>query len=312
VSRSIAASAERDTLFATGPVAPFRFDADVARVFPDMLDRSIPGYASIVAQTGLIAARFAQPDTHLYDLGCSLAASALAMRSALTVPAAAGRADEPAANPRATPDARTQTQTRTRTRTQTQTQTETETQTKTPPATPSHGQVIADSCRIVGVDNSPAMLERAAGVVEEHRRATPADALAPALDLHEADLAAFPLEPASVVAMNFTLQFVAPDARTALLTRIADALLPGGVLVLSEKVRFADPELDALHIDMYHAFKRANGYSALEVARKRAALEDVLVPDTLPEHEARLRTAGFTRIGVWFQCFNFASLIAIR
>jgi len=308
VSRSIAASAERDTLFAAGPVAPFRFDADVARVFPDMLDRSIPGYASIVAQTGLIAARFAQPDTHLYDLGCSLAASALAMRLALTVPAAAGRTDEPATNPRATPDARTQTQTRTRT----QTQTETETQTKTPPATPSHGQVIADSCRIVGVDNSPAMLERAAGVVEEHRRATPADALAPALDLHEADLAAFPLEPASVVAMNFTLQFVAPDARTALLTRIADALLPGGVLVLSEKVRFADPELDALHIDMYHAFKRANGYSALEVARKRAALEDVLVPDTLPEHEARLRTAGFTRIGVWFQCFNFASLIAIR
>ena len=88
--------------------------------------------------------------------------------------------------------------------------------------------------------------------------------------------------------------------------------MPGGALILSEKLRFEDPELDALHVGMYHAFKRANGYSASEIARKRAALEAVLVPDTLAEHEARLRRAGFARTSVWFQCFNFVSLVAIR
>ena len=277
----------RDTLFADGEdtLTGFRFDAEVVRVFPDMLDRSIPGYASIVRQTGLLAERFVRPGTAVLDLGCSLGASALAMRAALARPgdaAADGAAASGAAGGTAGGAA----------------------------TRGANGR--ASGVEIHAIDSSPAMIARAREIVAEETRACPAGTHAPPIVLHEADLATHPLPPCSVVAMNFTLQFIAPGARAALLARIGEALVPGGALILSEKVRFADPALDALHIDMHHAFKRANGYSELEVARKRAALEDVLVPDTLEAHHARLGGAGFARSSVWFQCFNFASLVAIR
>ena len=275
----VAAHAARDTLYAgddAAPSPPFRFDADVVRVFPDMLDRSIPGYATIVAQTGLLATRFARAGTRLYDLGCSLGASALAMRAALARPRAAASSERPARTIDTAPDA------------------------------------ASADCEIHAIDDSSAMIARARELVAENARATPADLVAPPVVLHEEDLLAHAFAPASLVAMNFTLQFVAPSERESLLGRIARALVPGGALILSEKLRFDDPVLEALHVDMHHAFKRANGYSALEIARKRAALEAVLVPDTLETHRARLAHAGFARTSVWFQCFNFVSLVAIR
>ena len=84
------------------------------------------------------------------------------------------------------------------------------------------------------------------------------------------------------------------------------------MLVLSEKVAFEDPQHQQLMIELHHHFKRANGYSELEISQKRSALEDVLVPETLAVHRQRLREAGFSSVDVWFQCFNFASLIAIK
>ncbi len=84
------------------------------------------------------------------------------------------------------------------------------------------------------------------------------------------------------------------------------------MMVLSEKVTFEDPHLDELNIELHHQFKRANGYSELEVARKRSALETVLLPETLNRHRQRIANAGFSSCDVWFQCFNFASLIALK
>ena len=84
------------------------------------------------------------------------------------------------------------------------------------------------------------------------------------------------------------------------------------MLVLSEKVVFPDPALNQLNIDLHHDFKRAHGYSDLEIAGKRDAIENVLVPETLDRHRERLTAAGFRSCDVWFQCFNFASIIALR
>ena len=81
---------------------------------------------------------------------------------------------------------------------------------------------------------------------------------------------------------------------------------------MSEKIKFDDTTLNDLYIDRYHAFKRANGYSDLEISQKRSALEDVLVPDTLETHQARLSAAGYAHSAVWFQCFNFVSIIAVK
>jgi tRNA (cmo5U34)-methyltransferase len=83
-------------------------------------------------------------------------------------------------------------------------------------------------------------------------------------------------------------------------------------VVLSEKVAFADSAHQELMIDLHHSCKRANGYSDLEISQKRTALEDVLIPETLETHRQRLRQTGFDSVDVWFQCFNFASLIALK
>ena len=79
---------QRDSIYAAPRTAidAFTFDEAVARVFPDMLKRSIPGYTQIVAYLGLWAAEYAQPNSRIYDLGCSLGAATFAMRERVTQP----------------------------------------------------------------------------------------------------------------------------------------------------------------------------------------------------------------------------------
>jgi len=243
---------ESDRIFAQPQehVADFTFNEDVARVFPDMIKRSVPGYPTIVENIGVLGARFAQPHSLIYDLGCSLGAVTQALRR----------------------------------------------------------HVRADGCKVLGVDNSAAMLARC----REYLSAQDAmyQELLPA-DLLEADILAMDFQSCSLVAMNFTLQFIEPGKRLELLQRIRQALLPGGALILSEKLRFSDDAEQELLNELHLDFKRANGYSELEIAQKRTAIENVMRPDTLDEHRERLAQAGFSKVVPWFQCLNFASLVAL-
>lgn len=228
-------------------VADFAFDDSVVKVFPDMIKRSVPGYATIINMIGNLAERYAQADSLCYDLGCSLGAATLAMRH----------------------------------------------------------RIQAANCSIVGVDNSEAMIAQCQQVIS-------ADSAETEVRLHCADLVDFPVENASVVVLNFTLQFVEVEKRAEILRKIYAGLKPNGVLILSEKLAFDDEQHQALMIELHHNFKRANGYSDLEIAQKRSAIENVLIPETLATHRQRLKNAGFASVDVWFQCFNFASIIAIK
>lgn len=166
-------------------------------------------------------------------------------------------------------------------------------------------QIKQPGCRITAVDNSPAMIEQCHHILARAGAGLP-------VDLVEADICQIPIKEASVVVLNFTFQFVPPALRDRLIQRIYDGLLPGGVLILSEKVIFEPPELDELLVTLHHDFKRANGYSDLEISQKRTALENVLIAETVPQHQARLQRAGFTSADLWFQAFNFVSLLAIK
>lgn len=168
--------------------------------------------------------------------------------------------------------------------------------------------VKAEGCRVIAVDNSHAMVERCREYL--HAQDAMFQELLP-VEVIEADILALDLQPTSLVAFNFTLQFIAPEQRLELLTRIRQALLPGGALILSEKLRFDDPTEHELLGDLHIAFKRANGYSELEIAQKRSAIENVMKPDSLEQHRERLLAAGFSKVVPWFQCINFASLIAL-
>ncbi len=158
-------------------------------------------------------------------------------------------------------------------------------------------------CTIVAVDNSPAMVEGCRANVAAAGEGIP-------VEVRCEDIREVAVSDASVVVLNFTLQFIAPEHRLALLRRIRSDMRPGGVLILSEKIVFESPEEDEFQRTLHLDFKRANGYSELEISQKRTALENVLIPETLQQHRQRLGEAGFARSHLWFQCFNFVSLIA--
>ena len=160
-------------------------------------------------------------------------------------------------------------------------------------------------CRIVAVDNAEPMVRRA-------RENLARLASSRVIDLVCADVRDVRIVEASVVVLNYTLQFLPPEQRAGLIAGIAEGLVPGGVLILSEKIRFDDGELQEELTELHHAFKRANGYSDLEVSRKRTALENVLVPDSIEAHRRRLLDCGFRRADLWFQCMNFVSFLAVK
>lgn len=160
-------------------------------------------------------------------------------------------------------------------------------------------------CQIIAVDNSPAMVERCERHIHAFRSETP-------VEVRCADIRELEINNASVVVLNFTLQFLQPDDRAALINKIYEGLLPGGILVVSEKLRFEDPVSQELLTDLHHDFKRANGYSELEISQKRSALEQVMLTDTLAIHQQRFQQAGFSTSELWFQCFNFSSMVAIK
>jgi tRNA (cmo5U34)-methyltransferase len=115
-----------------------------------------------------------------------------------------------------------------------------------------------------------------------------------------------------MVVLNYTLQFLAMDDRDLIMRSICNGLNDGGLLVLSEKVVDENESMEQLLIDLHHEHKRRNDYSALEISRKRAALENVLVPETVAAHHSRLAAAGFSHSAVWLRYFNFVSIIAIK
>jgi tRNA (cmo5U34)-methyltransferase len=160
-------------------------------------------------------------------------------------------------------------------------------------------QLGETSCEIIAVDNAPSMIERAQNRITDARVRFVCE-----------DVRDLNLQPAGVIVLNYVLQFLPPDDRLALLRRIRQSLVPAGLLILSEKIRFDDPVDDAFYDAAHLDYKRANGYSELEISQKRTALENVMISDTESIHRARFRAAGFSRVRVWYRCLNWASFLA--
>ena len=165
--------------------------------------------------------------------------------------------------------------------------------------------IVEPDCEIVAVDLSPAMIDRC-------RKTVDADDTDLPVSIRVEDVRDVAIEHASLVVLNYTLQFVPVNDRTRLVRRIYDGLIDGGVLILSEKVVDEDPAIEGLLVELHHEFKSANAYSDLEIARKRMALEEVLIPESTTTHLERLADAGFNHRSVWLKHFNFVSILAIR
>lgn len=230
----------------------FSFDEQVAAAFPDMIQRSVPGYNQILAMAGVIAKRYVPEGGRVYDLGASLGASTLSLAQQLEG---------------------------------------------------------LEEVEFITLDTSKPMVDKCQQLLTQH---LPQRVAKNQLTCLVADITQHSYLPCDFILLNFTLQFLAPEEREPLLAKLFSALRPGGALILSEKIHFANPYQAGLLYKLHHDFKRTNGYSDLEISQKRTALEDVLRTDTPEEQLQRLEAVGFSFASQWFQYLNFASFLAIK
>lgn len=157
--------------------------------------------------------------------------------------------------------------------------------------------------RLCGVDNSKAMQEIAKNK---------AKAYGSRVEFIEADALTFEFNSANAVILNYTLQFIRPLKRVNFIKKIYDGLEDGGIFILSEKLLYEDKKLSKNMIEIYEEYKEKNGYSKYEIAQKRQALENVLIPFSEDENKKLLKDAGFKVVETIFKWGNFASFMAIK
>ena len=230
-----------DKVFSKPIKKQFEFDENVASVFDDMLDRSIPFYKEVLQLVCDLVILNTKKDSKIIDLGCSTANTLLQLFKK------------------------------------------------------EQDRVL------VGVDNSSAMLENARKKIQ---------AYGAKIELIESDITTVSMQNCDAVIANYMLQFIRPLVRNEFVKKIYDSLNDKGIFVLSEKIIFEDKALNKQMIDLYYDFKRSRGYSDFEIAQKREALENVLVPYTKEENIKMLKSAGFTEIQSVFQFGNFITFIA--
>jgi len=222
----------------------FEFDEEVAAVFDDMLERSVPFYKESQEITQFFALKNLQNGSVVYDLGCSTASLLLNIHHAMDVDA-----------------------------------------------------------KLIGLDNSDAMLKRAQQKCE---------AYGAAIEIKNADILSYKYENADVFISNYTLQFIRPLVREELVKKIASSLKKEGVFIFSEKVISHHSKLNKELIECYYDFKKTQGYSEYEIMQKREALENVLVPYSEEENIQMAKNAGFSHCEVLLRWANFCTFLAIK
>lgn len=233
-----------DKVFTQPIKKQFEFDSEVAAVFDDMLERSVPFYKESQKITEFFALKQLENGGLLYDLGCSTASLLLNIHRSLQ-----------------------------------------------------------HDCTLIGLDNSPAMLEQAKKKCE---------AYGVNIEVLYADILEYDYQPAEVFVSNYTLQFIRPLVREELVKKIAESLKSEGVFIFSEKVISHHSKLNKDLIECYYDFKKEQGYSEYEIMQKREALENVLVPYSEEENIKMALNNGFSHCEVVFRWANFATFIAIR
>ncbi|MEM7453844.1 MAG: carboxy-S-adenosyl-L-methionine synthase CmoA [Planctomycetota bacterium] len=222
----------------------FAFDENVARVFDDMISRSIPLYADVQRSVPVLADLLDHDPVRVIDLGCSTGTSLIHLARTL-----------------------------------------------------GHRNL-----KLTGIDNSAPMLSRCSEKLRSF-------GLHESIETVQADISRFEFSDASIVLMNYTLQFIDVEKRLEVLKRIRSSISRGGFLLVSEKVIHNRPQMDSALVELYFEFKRRQGYSELEISRKRDALENVLVPLTMEDNVELFRSAGFNEVEVLLKWFNFATFI---
>jgi len=165
---------------------------------------------------------------------------------------------------------------------------------------------VQKKVRFIGVDYSEEMLKRCRQKLIEHSFRHDYELICG--DLNQG----VQIQNASMVLMILTLQFVRPLYRDTLIKTILEGLNENGCVILVEKVLGEDSVFNRLFIKYYYDLKKQHGYSEMEIAQKREALENVLIPYKLLENREMLLRAGFRYCDVFFKWYNFCGIIAVK
>ena len=233
-----------DKVFAKPIKKQFEFDEEVAAVFDDMLQRSVPFYKESQKITQFFALKALQNGGVAYDLGCSTATTLIGI-----------------------------------------------------------SKKLESKAKLIGLDNSEAMLEQARKKCEAFN----ADVL-----LQYADILEYDYQEAELFISNYTLQFVRPLLREELIKKIASSLKKEGLFLFSEKVISHHSKLNKDLIECYYDYKKEQGYSEYEIVQKREALENVLIPYSEEENIRMVKNCGFSHCEVVFRWANFATFVATK
>lgn len=160
---------------------------------------------------------------------------------------------------------------------------------------------MSSDMKLKGIDNSQAMLDRAVKKCE---------AFGADIELELADMLSYEYENLDIIVANYTLQFIRPMQRVELIRSLYNGLNEDGIFIFSEKVVFDDKRLDKELIDIYYEYKKTQGYSEYEIAQKREALENVLIPFTIEENIKMCKDMGFRSVDTLFQWANFVTFVA--
>ena len=233
-----------DKVFEKSINKQFEFDEEVALVFDDMLNRSIPFYKQMQELTIGFGLQYLKNNDKVYDLGCSTASTLIELN-----------------------------------------------------------KLCAYNLNLIGIDNSEAMLDKARQKCK---------AFGVNITFHNIDLFDMNYVDAKLIMANYTLQFIRPLRREKLIKNIYNSLEDDGVFIFSEKISSSDKKLDKQYIEKYFTFKKTQGYSDFEIAQKREALENVLIPYTNEENIKMINNAGFKHCEILFKWLNFVTYIAIK
>ncbi len=244
---------KKDELFKKrlSAIKPFEFNENVAAVFDDMAERSIPFYKEVQRMIVELSLRFFKHGTRIYDLGCSTGTTSVLLAHAFR-------------------------------------------------------DAAVQEYEIIGIDSSQAMCDKAceklerAGVSRGHTH------------IRQGNIVEEQFEQASVVIMNYTLQFIDPLKRETLIDAVFGGLCRNGILIVSDKMLQSSTDVSRIFANSYYDFKRRNGYSELEISQKRDALENILIPYHVKEEESLFYSAGFASVDIFFSWYNFTSFLCMK
>jgi len=232
----------KDKVFQKEIEKQFEFNEDVAEVFDDMLNRSVPFYQEAMQVTLFFIKNYSNDEDIIYDLGSSTGTLLINI-----------------------------------------------------------AQDINKNLKLIGIDNSEAMVKRARTKSKIYKLK---------IDFFKKDILETEFKKAKIFISSYTLQFIRPINRLNLIKKIYNSLDDNGIFICSEKVIFEDKKINKIVIDEYYKFKKQQGYSELEITRKREALENVLIPYTQEENILLFKQAGFKTVDVVFKWLNFTTFIA--